>query len=335
MLRSRSPWAAAVSMMAVTLVASCTGSHPQAGTPSPLASALPSPTEVSSPSPPSPPAPPKQRMEPSLPAPLEEAGAATAGGKLYVIGGFDAAGNSLRTVWVFDGKSWAAGPRLPLGVDHTSAAELGGHVYVAGGHSFGRDVASVFRLDGASWKSVSPMHHARGGHALLAAMGRLYVIGGNTAAGNVAPAEVYNPQTGLWRDFSQMPVPRNHVSGFVFGSDVCAAGGRFPISARVDCYDTRISRWIRLPNLPMTTSGAGAATLPDGTTLVLGGEDAQESRMVTQVAWLNGPKAWRTVGSMLSPRHGFELAVFEGRAWACGGGYSPGLYPVATCTSAS
>jgi hypothetical protein len=36
---------------------------------------------------------------------------------------------------------------------------------------------------------------------------------------------------------------------------------------------------------------------------------------------------------MLVPRHGFELAMFQGRAWACGGGSQPGLHPVATCTS--
>jgi len=36
---------------------------------------------------------------------------------------------------------------------------------------------------------------------------------------------------------------------------------------------------------------------------------------------------------MLVPRHGFQLALFEGRAWACGGGSSAGLHPVATCTS--
>jgi hypothetical protein len=67
--------------------------------------------------------------------------------------------------------------------------------------------------------------------------------------------------------------------------------------------------------------------------VVLGGQDAQESRLVTRAAWLGGSKTWSTIGSMLVPRHGFELAFFEGRAWACGWGSSPGLHPVATCTS--
>ena len=268
-----------------------------------------------------------------MPMALEEAAAATSGGKLYVIGGFDAAGNSLRTVWVFDGKAWSAGPQLPIGLDHTSAAELGGHVYVAGGHSFGRDSALVFRLDGRAWTKVASLHHARGGHTLLATTNRLYVLGGNSVFANVGPAEVYDPQTGAWRDLSSLPVPRNHVSGFVLGSEVCAAGGRPPATARVDCYDTVSSKWVRLPNLPVPTSGAGATTLANGSAVVLGGQNAQETKIVTQVAWLNGTRAWRTEGAMLVPRHGFELAMFAGRAWACGGGSAPGLHPVATCTS--
>jgi hypothetical protein len=272
-------------------------------------------------------------METSLPVALEEAAAAAAGGKLYVIGGFDAAGNSLRTVWVFDGSAWSAGPRLPLGLDHTSAATLDDHLYLAGGHSFGRDSARFFRLDGSSWTELAPMRHARGGHTLLAAGGGLYVIGGNSGAVNVAPAEVYDPQSGRWSDLPSMPAPRNHVAGFVARGAVCAAGGRSPATARVDCFDLLSSTWNRLPDLPQPTSGAGATALADGRVVIMGGQDAQETRIVDQAAEIPDAIAWNVLGTMLVPRHGFELAVYEGRAWACGGGTQPGLHPVAACTS--
>jgi N-acetylneuraminic acid mutarotase len=272
-------------------------------------------------------------METSLPVALEESAAAAAGGRLYVIGGFDAVGNSLRTVWVFDGNAWSAGPQLPLGLDHTSAATLDDHVYVAGGHSFGRDSPRFFRLDGLSWTELAPMHHPRGGHTLLAAAGRLYVIGGNDLAANVAPAEVYDPKTGAWSDLPALPVPRNHVAGFVFGFSACAAGGRSPATTRVDCFDTGSSAWVRFPDLPQPTSGAGAAALEDGRAVILGGQDAGETRINDQFAELPDATAWSALGTMLVPRHGFELALFEGRAWACGGGSLPGLHPVATCTS--
>jgi hypothetical protein len=264
---------------------------------------------------------------------LEESAAAAAGGNLYVIGGFDAAGNSLRTVWVFDGTAWRAGPSLPLGLDHASATTLDDHIYVAGGHTFGRDSARVFRLDGATWTELPRMHHPRGGHALLSAAGRLYVMGGNTASANVGPAETYDPASAVWSDLPALPAPRNHVSGFVFGANVCVAGGRSPASRRVDCFNFESSGWMRLPDLPRATSGAGAATLDDGSAVILGGENAQETTISDQFARLPNPSSWTSAEAMLVPRHGFELAVFQGRAWACGGGSLPGLHPVAACTS--
>jgi N-acetylneuraminic acid mutarotase len=273
-------------------------------------------------------------METPLPVALEESTASVAGGRLYVIGGFDAVGNSLSSVYVFDGSAWTAGPGLPLGLDHTASATLGDHIYVAGGHSFSRDSRRTFRLDGASWVELAPMNHARGGHTLLAAGGRLYAIGGNIgAATNVAPAEVYDPQTNQWSDLPALPTPRNHVSGFVYGPDICAAGGRSPNTARVDCFNLESQSWVRLPDLPAPTSGAGAVTLDNGDVIVMGGQDAGEARIVDQFARLPSSNQWTLGSPMLVPRHGFMLALFQGRAWACGGGSLAGLHPVATCTS--
>lgn len=317
---------------------SCAGASPHSAvTPSPSITPKlsPSPSPSSSPvaSSPSPSPQPPQRVEAPLPVPLEESAAAAAGGKLYVMGGFDAVGRSLRTVYVFDGTAWSVGPSLPLGLDHTAAATLDDHLYLGGGHSGGGDSARLFRLDGGLWTELAPMRHARGGHALIAAAGRLYAIGGNTAAANVAPAEVYDPQSGRWSDLPALPAPRNHVAGFVYGPNVCAAGGRSPNTARVDCFNFESMAWVRLPDLPRPTSGAGAATLDDGTVIVMGGQDAQESTLVDQLARMPTTNQWTATETMLTPRHGFQLAVFEGRAWACGGGSAAGLHPVATCTS--
>src|SRR2546428_5557238 len=189
------------------LLVSCAGQPQAAATLSPSVQS-PSPTPAAESPSPSPSLPAVQRGEPSLPMALQEAAAAAAGGRLYVMGGFDAAGNSLRTVWVFDGSAWSAGPPLPLGLDHASATTLDDHVYVAGGHSFGRDSPRLFRLVGSTWTEGAPMRHPRGGHALIAAAGKLYAIGGNTASANVAPAEVYDPGSGAWSDLPSLPAPR-------------------------------------------------------------------------------------------------------------------------------
>ena len=90
-----------------------------------------------------------------MPAAVEETAAAAAQGNLYVMGGFNAGGASLDSVYVFDGTSWRTGPRLPLPVDHPSASALYGQVYLAGGHRNGRDSARVFRLDGDHWPAAA------------------------------------------------------------------------------------------------------------------------------------------------------------------------------------
>jgi hypothetical protein len=314
-------------VLALVLVAACGNQGSPATSPTPSPSLF-SPTPSPSPTPQ-----PLQRAEPSLPAPVEETAAAAAGGRLYVMGGFNAAGASLSSVYVFDGASWTTGPRLPLPLDHPSAATLNDHVYIAGGHSNGSDSARVFRLDGDHWTAVAPMHFARGGHSLTATNGRLYAIGGNTAAGNVGPAESYNPDTDSWSVYAPLPVPRNHVLGFATDDVACVAGGRSPTTGRVDCLLVITGEWARkIGDLPQPTSGGGAAAFDNGDMIAVGGQDASETRIVDQFVFERA-EGWISAGKMLVPRHGFELAIYNGRAWACGGGTAPGLHPVATCTS--
>ena len=265
----------------------------------------------------------------SLPVAIEETAAAASGHSLYVMGGFDAVGNSLDGTYVFDGSAWQSGPRLPFPLDHPSAAMLGGEIYIAGGHSFGSDSARLFRLDTDHWTELAPMHYARGGHSLVASGGKLYAVGGNTARGNVSQVEAYDPGANSWSVVGSLPQPRNHLMGFTDRGSVCVAGGRSPTTSRVDCFNG--ATWSSLPGLPQATSGGGAAAFVTGSVVVAGGQDATETRIVNQLARWNGT-AWSS-DSMFDPRHGFELAIYEGRAWACGGGSAPGLHPVATCTS--
>lgn len=307
------------------LVACSSPAAPNTPSPSPSFGVSPSFAPPPTPGPP-------QREEPSLPAPIEETAAAVAGGKLYVMGGFNVAGSSLDSVYVFDGAAWRSGPPLPLPLDHPSAATLDGHVYIAGGHSNGGDSARAFRLDGDHWTEIAAMHFARGGHALVADEGKLYAIGGNTSHANVPAAESYDPTGNAWTVLSSLPAPRNHVSGFVIGGRVCVAGGRYPTTPRVDCLDTAKGSWSRLPDLPQATSGGGATTFLGGGIVMMGGQDAAETAIVNQLTYLT-QSSWSPATPMLVPRHGFELAVFNGRAWACGGGTLPGLHPVAVCTS--
>lgn len=267
-----------------------------------------------------------QRDEPALPEAREEGAAAVADGKLYVMAGFDKDGHDTSSVFVFDGRSWLAGPALPVVLDHPSGATLDSDVYVAGGFSNGPAGSGAYRLNAGRWQAVAPLAHARGGLALVALNGKLYAIGG-IADKEVAPAEVYDPAANRWTELAPLQAARDHVAGFAYLGKACIAGGRTPNSPRVDCFDPAANSWQRLPDLPQPTSGAGAETL-NGAPLVVGGEG---DRIIDQFAVLRGG-AWQ-LDKMRQPRHGLQLAVLNGRAYACGGGTAPGLNAVASCTS--
>src|SRR5262245_43298086 len=116
-----------IAALAVLVVAAC--SSGTAGKPVVRATPIQGSPSLSPPPSPTPTPQPAQRAEVSLPAPVEETAAAAANGNLYVMGGLNAAGASLDSVFVFDGAAWRSGPPLPLPLDHPSAATFEGDLY--------------------------------------------------------------------------------------------------------------------------------------------------------------------------------------------------------------
>src|SRR5438093_11733812 len=132
----RRPRLAQCSVVAIACLAGCTaGRPPPTGTAS--ASVLRSPQSGSrvTTSPSRTPGPAWVRL-PDAPSDRSEVTAAAAGGRIFVIGGFDQNRDTQRTVEVYDigTRTWSRGPDLPIGVNHPMAAELGGAVYVFGGY---------------------------------------------------------------------------------------------------------------------------------------------------------------------------------------------------------
>jgi len=274
-----------------------------------------------------------QRAEASLPAAVQESAAAATDTKLYVVGGYNSAAQSVSSVFVYNGSQWANGPTFPIAVNHPAAAVFNGDVYVAGGFTSGSATKRVFKLaNGAtSWKEVAAMHTGRAAAALVPVGRYLYAIGGLAGSTQIAQVERYDPATDAWTDLIAMPHPRNHVAGYLDGDFVCVAGGREPTtSGAVDCLDTMTTTWRAGHSLQIPTSGA-AAGIVEGALIVVGGESAGETALVPLLQEGHGG-AWSTE-PMLDPRHGVGYAPYQGRFWMCGGGTAPGYHASATCTS--
>ena len=267
-----------------------------------------------------------------MPLPRQEVASGALGDQaLYVVGGFDPNRRSTADVQVFDG-AWHVGPAYPFPVDHGVAAVTAGSLFVIGGNSNGRARADVYRLnvEAGRWEAVAALHHPRGAAGAAEVAGRIIVLGGTAAGVEVAAVESFDPGAGSWTDVGALPAPRDHVAAFNWLESACAAGGRSPNSARVDCLDPATGVWTRLPDLPHATSGAGAEVIGDQV-VVAGGEDAGESVIISVVARFRAG-AW-TEDAMLDPRHGIQLAGFRDRLWACGGAGAAGYDASAICTS--
>lgn len=87
-----------------------------------------------------------------LPLANSEMSVAEAGGKIYVIGGYPAARNTVADVQVYDPAidTWALGPPIPAPVNHSMPAVAGGKLYIAGGQSDAGSasfVATMYEFD--------------------------------------------------------------------------------------------------------------------------------------------------------------------------------------------
>ena len=123
------------------------------------------------------------------------------------------------------------------------------------------------------------------------------------------------------------PTPRQHLA-------VTAAGGRlYALAGRTAGFDTNMSlfeslapperRWRRLPPVPATRGGTGAAAV--GTTIVSVGGEAPEGTIATVYGFDILRRGWRRLPDLATPRHGLAVAALAGRVYAIAGGTTPGL----------
>ncbi len=223
-----------------------------------------------------------------LPVPLHHTGAASVGGRLYVIGGFHP---TLVSVW-------------------DPVASL-----------------YIYDPETNAWREGPPMPTARGALAVAEHAGRLYAIGGYGKAGNTAAVEVYDPATNRWTALAPLPTARDHLAAVALGGRLYAIGGRLERDygrnlAVTEAYDPAADRWTRAADLPTARSGIAAAAL-GGRLYVFGGE-APAGTFRTNEAYDPAADRWQALAPMPTGRHGLGAAVVHDRIYVIAGGPTPG-----------
>lgn len=170
---------------------------------------------------------------PPMPEPRAAAGAATAGGKLYVAGGIGPNGLASSTL-VFDpdgSGSWSTAPGLREPREHLGVATSDGRVYVLGGRSGGDLSATVemFMPKKDHWRRLPDMPTARGGNAAGTTSNRFIVVAGgegnDTEDGTFPEVEAFDVDAARWVSLPPMPTPRHGLGVVGIGNTIYTLAG--------------------------------------------------------------------------------------------------------------
>lgn len=213
---------------------------------------------------------------PDLPVEVNHAAAASAGGKLYVVGGYGGGFRvKLRNAYVFDGDRWRSLRPLPAVRAAAGAAIVAGKLYVVGGVGPGGLARRAFALDlkTGRWSTIpgpTPREHL----AVTAAAGKVYAVAGRLAGidSNLRTFESYSPVTKRWTKLTPVPDARGGTGAAFAKGLVVSVGGEEPQGTigSVYGYSVMTKRWRRLADLPTPRHGVGVVSL-GGRVYVIGG----------------------------------------------------------------
>lgn len=270
-------------------------------------------------------------------APMETArvGAASAilDGRLYVMGGRDAAGEPLRSVEVFDpATGWSRiGDLLSPRVD-AAAAVLDSVIVLVGGRSGENGPireAEVFDPAWGRWRPFAGLQVEREGLAVVAQDSVLFVIGGTGPNGSyLAATEAYGLGSG-WAPFSAWDLSpaseRARFGAAVVDDALIVIGGlsQFGPLRSVERYAPGEPPHLLFP-LPEPGRGGFATALKRDTIYVVGGLDGN-GRVLTDVHELTEISetplsgVWTALSPLPSPREGAVAAVLGDSLYVVGG----------------
>jgi N-acetylneuraminic acid mutarotase len=270
----------------------------------------------------------------SLLAPNSEVALAELDGKLYLLGGYPASRQTVRTVQVYDIASddWELGPSLPQPNNHGMAAGVNGKVYLIGGQTTADDpsyVNTVYEMDPATgeWVVKAPMPTARSAGVAVVHDGKIYVAGGRPPRGH--DFAVYDPTTDSWEVLPDLPTQRNHFTGAAISGRIHFVGGRqgpglSPLMTTAhEVFDPQTQTWTTAAAMLRARSGMNGV-MAQGCFHVWGGEGP--AGMFPDHDYYDPRTAqWTRLPDMPIPVHGvYGSAFVGGLIWVAGGGTNIG-----------
>ena len=176
------------------------------------------------------------------------------------------------------------------------------------------------------------MPTARGSHAIGAANGLIYAVGGaavNGGATNIV--EVYDPAADAWEAKAPMSNTRQDFSGCGLNGKIYAIGGWRPINytySSIEEYDPVTDTWET--KAPMPNARWGHATCAvDGKIYVFSGAKGWPVDIIYEATLVYDPvtNIWGTRASIPTPRWMSSYSVVDGKIYVIGGHSGSGVIP--------
>jgi len=178
---------------------------------------------------------------------------------------------------------------------------------------------TVTAIEGSNWQDHGSLPQPRAGMAAAVIGLDLYLIGGETAAGDVVDTvTVYQTGSRVWLTAAPKPTAVTEATSAVLFGELYVVGGRTTndrLTAGVEAYSPANNAWRRVAALPQPV--AGGLTLSNGSFLFhFGGWDGQ-NYLADSYRYDPGADSWRPLPPMSHPR-----------AWAAGENVAGQLYVV-------
>jgi len=192
--------------------------------------------------------------------------------RIYALGGVNAAGRmSSMECYSLEDDRWRYVASVQTGIcDHAQSIQ-GSLVYISGGFKEGRFTNQLLAYSPRhdTWHERTPMHFARGWHAMVAfGENGIFVTGGNAGLNkriDVLETEIYNVMTDQWTVMTSLPHPHSEGGCELYDDKIYIVGGyswaQQKCLSLLQCYDFTKDQWSIAGNIPIELSGVRLATL--------------------------------------------------------------------------
>jgi hypothetical protein len=228
------------------------------------------------------------------------------------------------------GGVWVTKTPMPVPRSHVMAAGIEGKFYVAGGINTPAsgftplDLLELYDPVTDAWITKAPMHDARDAAGSAVIGNKLYVAGGQSAAGDTATLEVYDPVTDAWTTKASMPTARRWPAVEAIGGLLYVVGGTRDIPgpvavfATLEVYDPASDTWTAKASLPAPRHSMASGVI-DGKLYLAGGFNVADAAVATLLIYDPATNTWAEKSPMPTAR-GFPAgAVLNGQLYVVTG----------------